>query len=188
MNQAHDGGDARTATVLQRLRAAGMRPTVPRISVLQVLQACEPRRLDADEVFRELLARGMSAGHGTVYRALKDLAEHGLALHEWRNGLNGSKAVYGARSAEAAAGDARMTCSECGCATAIVDPALQAQLRELALRQGLDFAEQPMMVVLAVCGRCARNRQAAGRIGGLPRRGETPARPSSRLAAQAAGA
>ncbi len=46
-----------SATVLQRLRAAGLRPTIARIGVLQVIEASGPERLSAEDVFRQMMLR-----------------------------------------------------------------------------------------------------------------------------------
>lgn len=144
-----DGGQM----LLQRLREAGLRPTVARIEVMQLLEAATPRRLDAEAVLRALLARGIGLSPGTVYRTLKDLVARGLLLQEWRKGQSGSKAAYGPRPYRREALDWRIMCERCGCATSISDPALQEQLRQLALRQGLSLAAQPM-TILAVCSQC----------------------------------
>ena len=140
------------AASLKRLSAAGVRPTVACIAVLQVLEAVAPKRLDVDTLFQALLERGTNIKRVTIYRALKKLADHGLLMHEWRNGISGPKAVYGLLSPGASA---EITCRHCGSAVAVGDASLYSQLQRLALEQGLDLATEPM-TILAMCKQCAK--------------------------------
>lgn len=143
--------------LLQRLRAAGLRPTVARIAVLQALEACAPERLDAEGVFHSLLRRGTCTSLGTVYRALKDFVDRDLVSQEWwSSGLvGGGKAVYGLRLQGTKVGDIRIVCKQCGCSVDVQDSALREELRQLAESRGLKLTELPMTAV-AVCARCVR--------------------------------
>ena len=57
------------AGVMERLRTSGIRPTIARIGVLQVIGAVAPGRICAEDVFRQMLLRGTRVSIGTVYRA-----------------------------------------------------------------------------------------------------------------------
>lgn len=151
------------AALLQRLRAANLRPTIARISVLQLLAAKAPELLDAETLYRALFERGLNLSQGTLYRALNELASHGLLAREWRHGHRGAKAVYGiAGHRQAPSPDEdRITCRHCGSAVPLTDPALLARLRRVALNQGLDLAGRPMTIV-AMCAHCALHEAAAG--------------------------
>ena len=46
------------AGVMERLRTSGIRPTIARIGVLQVIGAVAPGRICAEDVFRQMLLRG----------------------------------------------------------------------------------------------------------------------------------
>lgn len=142
---------------LQRLCVAGVRPTVARSGVLQVLEEEAPKRLDMDAVFQGLLERGIHLTRGTVYRALGSLVAHGLLLREWRSGISGAKAVYGLMTPDARVCDVEITCKKCGCAADIGNVSLHKQLRCLALDRGLDLTVQPM-TILAMCTQCAKYR------------------------------
>ena len=172
--------------ILRRLRTAALRPTVLRIGILQLLDDCTTRRLTAEAVFRALLARGLSPCHGTVYRTLKDLAEHGLLRHEWCSGPGRARAVYGAQATGRPAGGAVVRCTACNAETEIGDPEWPRRLQQLALRQGLDVALRPMTIQV-LCTSCAESRSgrpAASRPAGVftPRPSPTAAQRSSRQA------
>ena len=54
----------------QELRAAGLKVTVPRIRILQILEDSEQRHLAAEEIYRQLLDSNDDVGLATVYRVL----------------------------------------------------------------------------------------------------------------------
>lgn len=68
--------------ILQRLRAAGLRPTIARIGVLQVIQAAGAAGIGADETFRQMLLRGTHVSTSTVYRIIHELQALGVLLHD----------------------------------------------------------------------------------------------------------
>jgi len=93
--------------LLQRLRGAGLRPTIPRIAVLQVFEDAGGQALSVEEVFHRICLRGLHASLGTIYRVAKQMSKHGLleplraceaqvCLHEARlwavNRLSGERA------------------------------------------------------------------------------------------------
>ncbi|KGH28194.1 hypothetical protein GL58_17300 [Comamonas testosteroni] len=74
------------ASVMQRLRAAGLRPTVARIGVLQVLQSSAPDALSRDEIYRQLYLRGTPVSVGTVMQVVAQLSKLGVVHHNGRQG------------------------------------------------------------------------------------------------------
>lgn len=78
-----EGTAVSEANVIVRLRNARLRLSTARIGVMQVLQVAEPEPRGAEDVHRRMSERGTRTSLGTVYRATKDLAVHGLLLREW---------------------------------------------------------------------------------------------------------
>lgn len=72
-------------SVMQRLRAAGLRPTVARIGVLQVLLSSAPNTLSRDEIYRQLYLRGTPVSVGTVMQVVAQLSKLGVVHHNGRN-------------------------------------------------------------------------------------------------------
>lgn len=71
---------------LERMRAAGLRATVARIGVLQVMQTSD-QCLSVEDVFAQMLSRGTHVSIGTLYRVIYDLESHEILLRERdRNG------------------------------------------------------------------------------------------------------
>jgi Fe2+ or Zn2+ uptake regulation protein len=63
----------------QRIRAAGLRSTRQRVTVLAVLDA-HTGHLSADELVGELVERGTALPRSTVFNVLDDLVDAGLVL------------------------------------------------------------------------------------------------------------
>lgn len=127
--------------IVQRLRAARLRPTVARIGALQVVEAAAPESLCAEEVFRQMLLRGTHASIGTVYRTLQQLEAVGLLRKEWGAGR---KAFYGLGLAEGEDAPLRLVCGHSGRSVLLSDPELRARLVAAASAQGMDLAGQAL--------------------------------------------
>lgn len=63
----------------QRVRAAGLRATRPRVLILELLERLEGHS-SADDVVDQLDAAGTALPRATVYNVLADLSEHGLVM------------------------------------------------------------------------------------------------------------
>lgn len=70
--------------VLARLRAVGLRRTIARICILQVVQRAGPHGMEAEEVFLQTGWRGTQVGASTVRRTLRLCVVLGL-LQQHRN-------------------------------------------------------------------------------------------------------
>ena len=76
---------------MQRLRASGLRPTVARIGVLQVLLSAAPHALSRDEIYRQLYLRGTPVSVGTVMQVVAQLSRCGVVHH---NGIKGRESGF----------------------------------------------------------------------------------------------
>lgn len=84
-----------SGNALQRLREAGVRPTVPRIAVLQVFDDLGDQPLSVEEVFRRISERGLRVSLGTVYRSVRQMEAQGYCTqHTLRepSGFTGCRA------------------------------------------------------------------------------------------------
>jgi Fur family transcriptional regulator, iron response regulator len=61
----------------QRLRKLGLRPTRPRLQLLELLMELGPQHLSASEVHHRLCANGSPVSLATVYNNLNDFVEVG---------------------------------------------------------------------------------------------------------------
>lgn len=60
------------------LRKAGLKVTLPRLRILELLETAEQKHMTADEIHRALMDQGEEIGLATVYRVLNQFETAGL--------------------------------------------------------------------------------------------------------------
>ena len=75
----------------QELRKAGLKITLPRLKILEILESAPQRHLSAEDVYRELLDSGEEIGLATVYRVLTQFESAGLVT---RHNFEGGHSVF----------------------------------------------------------------------------------------------
>ncbi|SMF00502.1 Fur family transcriptional regulator, ferric uptake regulator [Alteromonadaceae bacterium Bs31] len=75
----------------QELRKAGLKVTLPRVKILQILENSEDRHLSAEDVYKMLLDAGEDVGLATVYRVLTQFESAGLVE---RHNFDGGHSVF----------------------------------------------------------------------------------------------
>lgn len=78
-------------TAQKELKKVGLKVTVPRLKVLDVLQRADPHHLSAEDVYRELLKAEESVGITTIYRVLTQFESAGIVE---RHNFDDGHAVY----------------------------------------------------------------------------------------------
>lgn len=79
------------------LRKAGLKVTLPRIKILQLLEQAKDRHVSAEDVYKALLEAGEDVGLATVYRVLTQFEQAGLVE---RHNFDGGHAVFELDSGE----------------------------------------------------------------------------------------
>ncbi|MDA0978318.1 MAG: ferric iron uptake transcriptional regulator [Proteobacteria bacterium] len=75
----------------QELKEAGLKITLPRIKILQILESSEVHHVSAEDVYKLLLNNGEEIGLATVYRVLTQFEQAGLVI---RHNFEGGHAVF----------------------------------------------------------------------------------------------
>jgi len=71
----------------QQLRDAGLKVTLPRVKILNILENANDRHLSAEDVYKLLLSAGEDVGLATVYRVLTQFESAGLVIrHNFEEG------------------------------------------------------------------------------------------------------
>ena len=73
------------------LRKVGLKVTLPRIKILEILESAEHRHLSAEDVYKILLEAGEDVGLATVYRVLTQFEAAGLVE---RHNFDGGHSVF----------------------------------------------------------------------------------------------
>ncbi|CBL45889.1 Ferric-uptake regulator [gamma proteobacterium HdN1] len=129
------------ATENQELRKAGLKVTLPRIKILQILESADAaRHLSAEDVYKTLLDAGEDVGLATVYRVLTQFEAAGLVD---RHNFDGGHAVF-----EISTGDHHdhMVCMDTGEVMEFVDKEIEALQHKIADRYGFELVEHSLVL------------------------------------------
>lgn len=75
----------------EEIRKAGLKVTLPRVKILQILESSDQRHLSAEDVYKLLLELGDDVGLATVYRVLTQFETAGLVE---RHNFDGGHSVF----------------------------------------------------------------------------------------------
>ena len=71
----------------QDLKKAGLKATLPRIRILEILENSDEKHMSAEDVYKALLDAGVDVGLATVYRVLTQFEAAGLVIrHNFDSG------------------------------------------------------------------------------------------------------
>lgn len=71
----------------QQLKDAGLKVTLPRVKIFNILESSIERHLSAEDVYKLLIAAGEDVGLATVYRVLTQFESAGLvSRHNFEDG------------------------------------------------------------------------------------------------------
>ena len=73
------------------LKKAGLKVTLPRLKVLEVLEGAEPHHMSAEDVYKHLMQSDESVGLATVYRVLTQFETAGIVE---RHNFDDGHSVY----------------------------------------------------------------------------------------------
>ena len=125
----------------QELRKAGLKVTVPRIKILQMLENNDQRHFSAEDVYKNLLESGEDVGLATVYRVLTQFETAGLVT---RHNFDGGYAVF-----ELIRGDEHhdhMVCAETGKVVEFHNEEIERLQQEIAEAHGFDLVGHSLVL------------------------------------------
>lgn len=124
----------------QELRKAGLKVTLPRIKILQILEASPTHHMSAEDVYKALLEAGEDVGLATVYRVLTQFETAGLVsrLH-----FDSGHSVF-----ELAKGDHHdhMVCMDTGKVIEFMDEDIEKLQQEIARKHGYDLVDHSLVL------------------------------------------
>jgi Fur family ferric uptake transcriptional regulator len=133
----------------QDIRNAGLKVTLPRIKILELLEkrSDAERHLTAEEVYKFMLSHGEEIGLATVYRVLTQFEAAGLVK---RHHFEGGNSVF-----ELNRGDHHdhLVCVKCGQVQEFADPVIEERQQEIATQLNFHLTEHSLCLY-GVCARC----------------------------------
>ena len=124
----------------QDLRKAGLKVTLPRLKILEILENSSMRHMSAEDIYRELLDSGEDIGLATVYRVLTQFEAADLVI---RHNFEGGHSVF-----ELDSGDHHdhMVCIETGDVVEFVDEEIEKIQHTIAEKHGYEIVEHNLVM------------------------------------------
>jgi Fur family transcriptional regulator, ferric uptake regulator len=128
------------------LRKAGLKVTLPRLKILEILEHSTTRHMSAEEIYKKLLDSSEDIGLATVYRVLTQFEGAGLvSRHHFEDGMAVFEINHGTHHDH-------IVCMDCGTVEEFVDPEIETRQNVIAKRLGYLIEEHSMVLY----GRCQR--------------------------------
>ncbi|RDE18980.1 ferric iron uptake transcriptional regulator [Motiliproteus coralliicola] len=121
----------------QELRKAGLKVTLPRVKIYQILEkAGEGDHFSAEDIYKLLMESGEDVGLATVYRVLTQFEAAGLVV---RHHFEGGHSVFELADDEK---HDHIVCVKSGLVKEFSDPRLNALLNEIAESMGFTVTDR----------------------------------------------
>ena len=126
----------------QELRKAGLKVTLPRVKILQILESSEleSQHLSAENVYLALRNAGEDVGLATVYRVLTQFESAGLVTrHRFETGHSVFELAKGEHHDH-------MVCVASGEVLEFTDPVIEQRQREIAKEHGYELMDHSLVL------------------------------------------
>ena len=122
------------------LKKAGLKATLPRIRILEVLEGSTENHLSAEDIYKNLIANGEDVGLATVYRVLTQFESAGIVM---RHNFESGHSVY-----EITPDDHHdhMVCLETGDVIEFHDEIIEKQQEKIASEMGYEIVDHSMVL------------------------------------------
>ncbi len=122
------------------LKRAGLKVTLPRLKVLEVLSSAEPHHMSAEDVYKRLIEQEESVGLATVYRVLTQFESAGIVE---RHNFDDGHSVY-----ELSAGDHHdhMVDIDTGQVMEFVNERIESLQKEIAHDHGYELMDHQLVL------------------------------------------
>ena len=129
------------------LRKAGLKVTLPRVKILDILEQSDSRHQSAEDVYRALLDTGEDIGLATVYRVLTQFEAAGLVKrHHFEGGHSVFELNHGTHHDH-------ILCVKCGRVDEFVDETIEARQQDIATGLGYEMTDH-CLYMYGVCADC----------------------------------
>ncbi len=131
----------------QELRKAGLKATLPRLKILDILERNSSRHMSAEDVYKALLDSGEDVGLATVYRVLTQFESAGLvARHHFEGGTSVFELDEGTHHDH-------LLCVKCGRVEEFVDEVIEKRQKAIAADHGFTITDHSLYIY-GVCSDC----------------------------------
>jgi Fur family ferric uptake transcriptional regulator len=124
----------------QELRKAGLKITLPRLKILEILDGTKSRHLSAEDIYKVLLDSGEEIGLATVYRVLTQFEAAGLVT---RHNFEGGHSVFELDDGEH---HDHMVCVESGEVVEFFSEEIEKLQHEVAEKHGFELIDHSLVL------------------------------------------
>lgn len=122
------------------LRKAGLKVTLPRVKILEILEHSRDRHLSAEDIYRRLVDLREDIGLATVYRVLTQFEAASLVTrHHFADGM----AVF---ELNAGPHHDHILCLDCGRVEEFVDSGIEERQTAVAERHGFAISDHALVI------------------------------------------
>jgi len=131
------------------LKKAGLKATLPRIKILELLEKGSSRHVSAEDVYKSLLALGEDVGLATVYRVLTQFEAAGLVS---RHHFEGGHSVF---ELDQGSHHDHLVCDKCGKVEEFYEETIEKCQHKVADKLGYKMTDHSLYIY-GVCPACQR--------------------------------
>ena len=131
----------------KELKDAGLKITLPRVKILQVLESSEVHHVSAEDVYKLLLRNGEEVGLATVYRVLTQFEQAGLVV---RHNFEGGHSVFELSSDKH---HDHIVCVRCGRVEEFADDEIEQRQKKVADKLGFELTDHNLNMY-GLCPEC----------------------------------
>lgn len=131
----------------QDLKNAGLKVTLPRLKILEILAKADPHHMSAEDVYKTLLESGDDVGLATVYRVLTQFETAGLVK---RHNFEGGHAVFEIEQGEH---HDHLVCMKCGRVDEFIDEVIEKRQEVIAKQSNFKMTSHSL-TIYGICRRC----------------------------------
>ena len=122
------------------LKKAGLKATLPRLRIMEILEKSSEQHLSAEDVYKALIESGEDVGLATIYRVLTQFEAAGIVQ---RHNFDSGHAVFEIAGSEH---HDHMVCLDSGEVIEFYDEAIEQRQREIVAAHGYELEDHSLVL------------------------------------------
>lgn len=131
----------------EQLKTAGLKITVPRVKILNILEQSSTRHLSAENIYKALLDMGEDVGLATVYRVLTQFEAANIVTRHY---FDGGMSVFELSDAKH---HDHLVCVKCGHVDEFYDEHIEKRQQIIAERSQFKMTDHALNIY-GLCANC----------------------------------
>jgi len=133
----------------QDLKKVGLKATLPRLKILELLEISNSRHMSAEDVYKKLLEMNEDVGLATVYRVLTQFETAGLVS---RHHFEGGHSVF---ELNQGAHHDHLVCDQCGKVEEFIEETIEKCQDKVAEKFGFQMTDHSLYIY-GICPECQK--------------------------------